>query len=209
MEEVKQIKCFSEEHKETDAISYCPQCRIYMCNKCENLHSSLFKSHKSIKLNKDEEIFSEYCKEKDHPNKLEFFCKNHNQLCCLACLCKYNKKGLGQHKDCDVCLIEEIKEEKKNKLKENIKCLEDLENKLNENMSILKEISEKIEKDKDDLKLKVQILFTKIRTILNEREDQLLKEIDNIYNDKFFSVDLIKKVEKLPKQIKLSLKKEN
>ena len=40
-----QKKCFSEEHKEINAISFCPECKIYMCNKCENLHSSLFKKH--------------------------------------------------------------------------------------------------------------------------------------------------------------------
>ena len=74
-------------------------------------------------------------------------------------------------------------------------------------MNKLKEIFEKIEKGKDDLKLKVQNIFTKIRTTLNEREDQLLKEVDHLYNDKFFNEDIIKKGEKLPKKIKLSLEK--
>ena len=149
----KQTKCFTEEHKEIDAISYCPECRIYMCNKCENIHSSFFKIHHSYKINKGEEIFTGYCKEKDHLDKLEFFCKTHNQLCCAACLCKLNGKGVGQHKDCDVCFIEKIKEEKKNKLKENIKCLEDLQNKFNESIESLKQVFKNIEKDKDDLKI--------------------------------------------------------
>ena len=134
----KQAKCFTEEHKEIDAISYCPECRIYMCNKCDNYHSPFFKNHHPYKLNREEEIFTGYCKEKNHPMKLEYFCKNHNQLCYLVCLCKLNKKGDGQHKDCDVCCIEKIKEEKKNKLKENIKCLEELQNKFNESMESLK-----------------------------------------------------------------------
>ena len=91
MKEGKQIKCFSEEHKEKDAISYCPECRVYMCNKCDNAHSSLLKNHHHpYNLNKDEEIFTGYCKEKNHINKLEYYCKNHNQLCCATCLCKLN-----------------------------------------------------------------------------------------------------------------------
>ena len=187
-----QIKCFTEEHKEIDAISYCPECRIYMCNKCENLHSALLKNHHHpYRLNKKDEIFSGYCNEKDHPLILEFFCKNHNQLCCGLCIAKLNKKGLAQHKDCDVCIIEEVKEDKKEKLKKNIKMLEDLQNKFNENKNKLKDIIENIGKDKDNLKLKDQNTFTKIRTILNEREDQLLQEIDNLYNDKFFDEDII------------------
>ena len=112
-------KCFTEEHEKIDAKSFCPECKIYMCNKCENIHSSFFKNHHSYNLNKEEDIFIGICKEKNH-YELKYFCKTHNQLCCSACLCKLNKKGEGQHKDCDVCYIDNIEDDKKNKLKENI-----------------------------------------------------------------------------------------
>ena len=139
---MEERKCSSEEHKEINAIKYCPECKIYMCNKCENYHDILFKNHHPCNKNKDEEIFNGYCNEKNHPIKLEYYCKDHNQLCCAACLCKLNKRGEGQHKDCEICYIDEIKDEKKNKLKENIKCLEDLQNKFNESMDSLKKIFE-------------------------------------------------------------------
>ena len=42
---------------------------------------------------------------------------------------------------------------------------------------------------------------------MNDREDKLLEEINNLYNTKYFNEDIIKKGEKLPKQIKLSLEK--
>ena len=189
--EVK-IKCFSEEHKEINARSFCPECNIYMCNKCENLHSTLFKKHNILKLNNEDDMFTGYCKEKDH-YKLKYFCKDHNQLCCVACIAKINIRGDGQHKDCNICDIDDIKEEKKNKLRENIKYLEDIENKFNENMKELKVIFEKIEKEKDDLKLKIQNIFTKIRNAINDREEKLLSEIDNIYNKKYFNEDILKK----------------
>ena len=144
--------CSLEEHKEIKAIKYCPECRIYMCNKCENYHSPLFKNHHPYNLNQENEIFTGLCKEIEHNIKLKYYCRNHNKLCCGLCLCKLNEKGDGQHKDCDVCNIENIKEEKKNKLKDNIKCLEELENKFNENMKELKEILQKLEKEKEDLK---------------------------------------------------------
>ena len=203
MEIVK--KCFTEEHKDIDAISCCPECKIYMCNKCEKTHSSFFKNHNPYNINKEEEIFTGYCKEKNHNDKLKYYCKNHNQLCCSICIAKLNKEGDGQHKDCDICHIEEIKEEKKSKLKENLKSLENLEKTIDENIKALKEVFENIEKSKEELKLKVQNIFTKMRNTLNERETILLLEIDNIYNTKYFNEDLIKKGEKLPKQIKLSL----
>ena len=201
-----EIKCSLEEHKEIKANKYCPECRIYLCNKCENMHSTLLKFHHPYFINKEEEIFTEFCKEKNH-SELKYFCKNHNILCCVACIAKLNKKGEGQHKDCDVCYIEEIKDEKKNKLKENIKLLEVLEKQLNESMESMKKIFEDIEKNKENLKLEIQNIFTKIRNILNEREVDLLLEIDNQFNTKFINEDIIKKREKLPKQIKLSIEK--
>ena len=170
------IKCSLEEHNEIDAICTCPECGIYMCNKCENLHSSLLKKyHHPYKLNKVDEVFTGICKEKGHTDKLKYFCKNHNQLCCAACIAKINEEGDGQHKDCDVCNIKNIKEEKKNRLKENIKLLEELENIFDENIKELKDIFQKIEKDKEDLKFKIINIFTKIRNTLNERENKLLK----------------------------------
>ena len=204
----KQRKCSLEEHKENDAIMYCPECRIYMCNKCQNYHSPFFKNHHPYKFNNEEDIFTGYCQETNHNSfELKYFCKQHNQLCCAACLCKINKGGDGQHKDCDVYLLLDIKDEKKNKLIENIKFLEDLENKFNESMKELKELFQKTEKDKENLKLEVQKIFTKIRNAINDREDKLLLDIDNLFNKKYINNELINKGEKLPKKIKSSLEK--
>ena len=137
--EIQVNKCFSVEHKDIEAKTYCPNCQIFMCNKCESLHSKLFKNHISINLDENkEEIFTDYCKEKDHHMKLEFFCKNHNQLCCAVCIAKLQKNEIGKHKDCDICFIEDIIDEKKNKLNENIKILEELSNSLEDIINNLK-----------------------------------------------------------------------
>ena len=186
-----QKKCSSEEHKEINAILFCPECKIYMCNKCENLHSSLFKNHQTFNIIKEDEIFTGFCKEDNHPVKLRYFCKDHNQLCCAVCIAKLNKEGEGQHKDCNVCYIEDIKEEKKNKLKENIKTLEELQNNFNESIESLKEIFKNIENEKEKIKLDIQKVFTKIRSAVNDREDELLLKIDNYFNSEFFNEDII------------------
>ena len=63
--------------------------------------------------------------------------------------------GYGQHFNCQVCLIKDIKDEKKNKLKENIKYLEDSSKNIIESVNKLKEIYEKINKSKEEIKLKI------------------------------------------------------
>ena len=57
------------------------------------------------------------------------------------------------------------------------------------------------------MKLKISNTFTKLRSILNEREDKLLFELDKIYNETYFNEDIIKKGDKLTNQIKLNLEK--
>ena len=206
MEEQKK-KCSSKKHLDIDAIIYCQKCKKYMCNKCQNYHSELFEEHKTTNLNNINDIFIETCKEKNHITKLEFFCKEHNTLCCVSCISKLKDEGYGQHFDCDVCHIKNIKDEKKNKLKENINNLEELNNQIEKSINELKTIYEEINKNKEDLKLKVQTIFTKIRSALNEKEDKLLSDIDNEFNKKYFKDDLIKESEKLPNKIKKSIDK--
>ena len=82
-------------------------------------------------------------------------------------------------------------------------------NKLDINIESLKNLFQNIENDKEKLKSKIQNIFTKIRTELNSREDELLLEVDKLYNEKYFNDDIIKKGIKLPNKLNHQLKKEN
>jgi len=201
-------KCSSESHEETNATSFCSECKIYMCNKCDKIHSTLFKNHHTYNLSTNvNEIFTGICKEEKHNIEIEFFCKTHNLLCCSSCITKIKDEYHGKHTDCEVCLIKNIKEEKKNKLKENIKYLEDLSASLKDSIQKLKNIFEKINLSKEELKINIQKVFTKIRNALNTKEDELLSEVDEKFNDSFFNEEFINKSEKLPDKIKFSLQK--
>ena len=116
--DIQNQKCSSNKHKDIDAIAYCQECNKYFCNKCKNIHKDILEDHKVINLNEINEVFINICKEPNHPNKLEFYCKNHNISCCLACTAKIKEEGYGKHLDCDIYNIKDIKGEKKNKLKE-------------------------------------------------------------------------------------------
>ena len=203
-------KCTSINHKEIDALSFCDECKIYMCNKCDKFHSEIFQNHNSIKLEKGKdikELFTGFCKEKYHKDKLLYFCKIHNKLCCVGCIAKLKGKENGQHSNCEICFIEDIENEKRNKLKENIKCLEDISINLEKKINELKPIFEEINKSKEELKTNIQKIFTKLRSALNEREDKLILEVDKKYNELYFNEDIIKECDKLPNKIKLSLEK--
>ena len=155
--ENKNKKCSFKKHLEIDAIKYCIECKINLCNKCINHHSELFDEHHLFNLDKNEnEIFTGFCQEKKHNIELEYFCKTHNQLCCAACITKIEGGGNGQHTNCDICFIKEIKDEKKSKLKNNIKSLESLFNKLELSINELKKLFKRINENKKELKLKIK-----------------------------------------------------
>ena len=200
--EVHKKFCSFQGHEKIPANIYCISCKIYMCQKCESFHSKLLSNHKIYNIDKinTEDISQQFCKQENHNLELQYFCRNHNILCCAKCITKIRNKENGIHKDCNVCTIEEIKNEKVNKLNENIKNLE-------ESLNKLKDIYEKINENKEDIKNKIQKIFTKIRNELNKREDLLLEEVENIFKKNFFGEEIIKQGEKLPNKVKKSLDK--
>ena len=203
-------KCSLKLHKELDAISYCQPCKIFMCNKCEKLHSELFENHNLFKIEKGKdinEIFTGFCKEKNHNCELKYFCKSHNKLCCAECITSIKDNDNGMHKDCNICLIQKIEDEKRNKLKNNIKILENSSINLNKTIEELKQLFEKINESKEKLKTEIQKIFTKLRNELNNREDELLEEVDIKYDDILGDDHILKQVDKIPLKIKLSLEK--
>ena len=198
-----QKKCSLKDHSNNNAIAYCQKCEIYMCNKCNKIHSDLCTNHLESIINDNiNDLFTDVCKEEKYHTKLSYFCRNHNKLCCIYCIAKIKGEGIGQHKDCDVCFIKEIKDAKKNKLKENIKCLEDLSNSLESSINEIKKLFDEINENKEQLKLKIQKVFTNIRNSINNREDELLIEVDKEFNNLYGNEDIIKNGEKLPRKNK-------
>ena len=175
--------CSLKKHNDIPASSYCQECKIYMCEKCENFHSELFTNHHQFKIKEEEnikEIFTGLCQINNHSIELEYYCKTHNILCCSKCISKIQDKGNGEHRDCDICFIDDFENEKKTKLDENINNLEKSLVTLEQSINEIKNIKEKINVTKEELKINIQKIFTKIRNSLNEREEQLFSEIDKI-----------------------------
>ena len=88
-----------------------------------------------------------------------------------------------------------------------MKYLENLSSNFVNSLKEIKKLFENMNKNKEELKLKIQQIFTCIRNSINEREDELLSEIDKKYSELFDNEDLFKESEKLPNKIKISLEK--
>ena len=206
--DTKQIFCSLPDHSKEEANFFCPECKMHMCNSCNTMHSNFFKSlHHPYKLEKEnsDNFSTGLCQVKDHFQELTYFCKTHNVLCCALCIVKIKDEINGKHSDCDIYKINEIEEEQKIKLKENIKTLENISKYINNSINKLKQELKKNKDNKDNLKLEIQKIFTKIRNQINERENILLSEIDQNLDDSSIKKDIINKLEKFPKKIESSL----
>ena len=79
-------KCSKIGQQEINENVFCYECKIYMWNKWEKSHSDLFQNlhtNKIIKEINTEDIFIGICNEENHVKELLYFCKYHNQLCCV------------------------------------------------------------------------------------------------------------------------------
>ena len=167
-------KCSSIEHKNTNAIIFCQICKVYLCNKCQIFHSNIFRNHITQNISKEnQEIFTGLCEENEHNYILEYYCKTHNKLCCVACISKIKDEKNGNHKDCDIYKLKNIKPEKEKKFKEDYSKLQEISKSLEPTINKFKALKEEINKSKEDLIMEIQKVFTNLRNALNNREDQI------------------------------------
>ena len=87
--ENQNAKCSSSKHPEVDAVSYCPECKKYLCDNCLNFHTELFGDHKTNKLteikeqiNKDD-LYDDYNIELKKPIHM---LTNHTKIVFSLCL---------------------------------------------------------------------------------------------------------------------------
>ena len=201
-------KCYYNEHSEQTATNYCFRCKKFLCETCSTSHYDTNPKHNLFSVDKDLKLnFTGFCSEPNHPNKLEYYCSTHNHLICAACLCKIKEKGDGQHTECNACHIDEIKDEKKSKLNNNIKIFKNL---LKNSKNMLKEIKRIYDKNKpkkDEIKQNIKNIFNNFRYLLDKREKELLNELDNSFEKIFFNEEFFKNHKKIPNKIEYNLKK--
>ena len=180
----------------------CEYCDIKLCNECSKIHSKFLPKHNLIEINKSEPFyFKSNCSYENHKKMpLNYYCENHNTLCCALCLCIKQDDNFGIHNKCKILSINEIENIKKQNLNQNIKLFENLIKTLNEKKEIISNIVKEQEKNKEEIKKKIETFFTKMRNIINEREDELNNLVDEKFNKDNFSDDELNNFKNLSKK---------
>ena len=193
------IRCSLEKHSNKAAKVFCQDCKILMCEECNETHLDICKLHNYHQLDK---ISTDKCKNAKHISEINFFCKAHNRLCNTKCNSNPKNDLNGQEFNCEIFLLNNIEEEKRNKLKDNVKHLENELKYIDNITNKLKKLTDTIFDKKEGIKIAIQKIFTKIRNAVNDKEEELFVVVDEYFNDIFFQKEIVKEGEKLPKKIK-------
>ena len=160
--ESKQLRHQCNQHK-NDAIKYCKDCELWLCDECLTIHEVFNKSHtlseKGVPLR---------FKCKLHNNEFtQFYCLQCNEEICPFCLTKIGKHS--EHRTIKFEKLEKLGEEIINKLKyKNYEdCVKNLDNIREKN------INEK-NKQIENFQIQIQNLIEKIKSI----EDNYIKQIN-------------------------------
>ena len=70
-----------------------------------------------------------------------------------------------------------------------------------------KTLYERIGNNKEELKIKIQDIFTRLRNDLNNRDEEILQEVETYFNDIYCNESLLKEIMDLPNKIQLSFEK--
>ena len=184
MDETSINKCYYNEHSEQTATNYCFKCNKFLCETCSTSHFDANPNHNLFSVDKDLRLnFTGYCSE-GHPNKLEYYCSTHNNLCCAACLCKINDKGDGQHTECKVCHMDEIKEEVDEDLDEESKEEISLKSgsKHSKIIGVRKSVVSRISKSKDEISQELGLSSAEKNQNYEQEIQDLVEKIDEVYS---------------------------
>ena len=158
----------------TSATSWCKNCGEAYCVKCIDLHKNfkLLMDHEIIELGgelpDDPLIMVDHMPDcSTHKNrKLELFCFDHEDPCCLTCM-------TVNHRKCEkVMTLDEAAENFRESSE-----LSDLSSRLNEMVS---EYSKSIS-DHESIKAEVSSDLRDMRTQLNNTKDTMIKHIENLH----------------------------
>ena len=168
--------CCNSKHSDRPAAIYCKKCERYFCVECEAaVHDSYFSNHAPYVIRDfNTDFFLDRCE--DHASyPLDFFCRDHFCLCCSLC-----KDRDGRHNGCNVVPLADLSTEEI--LRHITKASDNLKEKLGKlaklSLDDLKSRADEFNHKISEVKETVAKTFSELRCVLNERESELMQEIE-------------------------------
>ena len=159
-----------------DADRYCKQCTKFLCQQCISQHDKWITDHQTLGL--DEVVNTVYQPPQeatsncaDHGNPLEIFCETCEELICQTC-------AVQKHKDHNHDFVKYAFAKHKLIIESSLQLLNQKIHQLAEALANLVRRREETEDQGGKVKHQIHLEFAQIKELLDQRERQLVKEVD-------------------------------
>ena len=159
-----------------DAERYCKQCAKFLCQHCISQHDKWITDHQKLGL--DEVVNTVYQPPQeatsncaDHGNPLEIFCETCEELICQSC-------AVQKHKGHNHDIVKFAFAKHKLIIESSLRPLNQEIHRLAEALANLIKRREEIEDQGGQVKNQMHFEFAQIKELLDQRERQLVKEVD-------------------------------
>uniref|UniRef100_UPI00398E9A02 nuclear factor 7, brain-like n=1 Tax=Pristiophorus japonicus TaxID=55135 RepID=UPI00398E9A02 len=173
------LQCWEKEKK-----SFCPECGELFRDKNLKANRALgVLSNKIRNLNTREpvdatKLFNPYCEE--HQEELKLFCETDKKLICVMCL---DRRDGRSHKAHNFMLINEAVEIYKEKMRVNLQSLNQKKTSVQNVLLKQQQNISEIQEQSSNLQKHITSEFAKLRSVLDERERSLAKELGDQEED--------------------------
>ncbi|XP_063420762.1 protein wech-like [Mytilus trossulus] len=166
------------QHVVRDADFWCSECDEGLCSSCEKHHraSKASRNHEVISMNNYQKLphtiasINQYCS--DHDKKYQYFCSQHENLCCPLCI-------TTNHKTCDLMAIDDIVKTSKTSALYDImeQSLQDVKKNLGRIVKDRRQNLGKIQQQRQTFHTDIQMIRDKINKHLDILENEILQDI--------------------------------
>ncbi|XP_038673347.1 zinc-binding protein A33-like [Scyliorhinus canicula] len=167
------LQCWEKEKK-----AFCPECgevfreKNLKANRALGVLSNKIRSL-NIKQNVEpNKVFNPFCDE--HQEELKLFCETDKKLICVMCL---DRRDGRSHKSHNFMLINEAVEIYKDKMRGNLQALNQKKTSIQNVLLKQQQSISEIQEQSNILQKHISSEFTKLRTVLEEKERALAKEL--------------------------------
>ncbi|GCC33690.1 hypothetical protein chiPu_0012160 [Chiloscyllium punctatum] len=173
------LQCWEKEKK-----AFCPECgevfreKNLKANRALGVLSNKIRSLNIKQTVETSKVFNPFCDE--HQEELKLFCETDKKLICVMCL---DRRDGRSHKSHNFMLINEAVEIYKEKMRANLQALNQKKTSIQNVLLKQQQSISEIQEQSNILQKHISSEFTKLRTVLEEKERALAKELGDQEED--------------------------
>ncbi|GIX68440.1 b-box type zinc finger protein ncl-1 [Caerostris extrusa] len=187
------LACTGCKTKDTHAVARCFDCANYLCGNCVMAHQYMhcFEGHHVINLKEqsNKEDFKNdklLCCPRHKAETLRFFCKTCNVPICKECTSSDHLKGLHDYDH-----ISEIGSRQVEILADLVEQSKAKTNDLKNAAKSVEHFSSRLQMQYHKAQAEINDTFNFYCSVLEERKEELMKELEDLYNTKMVSLSLV------------------